>query len=71
MKRRIFAAVLCLFLILGSALCVSAENAAPGIQIYASINSNGDAEVTMSVRLRLETAVNSLSFPLPANATYV
>ena len=71
MKRRIFAAVLCLFLILGSALCVSAENAAPGIQIYASINSNGDAEVTMSVRLRLETAVNSLSFPLPANATNV
>lgn len=71
MKRRILAAVLCIFFILGGALCVSAENAAPGIQIYVSVNSGGDAEVSMSVRLRLETAVDSLSFPLPAEAANV
>lgn len=71
MKRRIMICILCLTLILGSALCVSADNAAPGIQIYASITSDGNAEVSMNVRLRLETAVDSLSFPLPAAATNV
>lgn len=69
--RRIIICILCLALILGSALCVSADSAASGIQIYASVTSDGNAEVNMTVRLRLETAVDSLSFPLPAGATNV
>lgn len=51
------------------ALAVRADNAASSIQIYASVNEDGLADVTMTVRLRMEAAVESLYFPLPAEAT--
>ena len=69
--RRVSILILCLLLVLGSAFWASADSAASGIQIYASVTSDGNAEVSMNVRLRLETAVDSLSFPLPAAATNV
>ncbi len=71
MKRRIIALMLCAAVMFGCCLCVRADSAASGIQIYATVNSNGDAEITMSVRLRLETAVERLTFPLPAGAADV
>ncbi len=56
-------------MIFGLALTVRADSAASSIQIYASVNEDGVADVTMTVRLRMEAAVDSLYFPLPLNAT--
>lgn len=69
MKRCAIRVIMCLVLLFGLAFTVSADSAASNIQIYASVNTDGDAEVTMTVRIRLETAVDSLSFPLPPGAT--
>ena len=68
LKRRIFALALCLCMVFGLALTVRADNTASSIQIYASVDGNGKADVTMTVRIRLEQTVESLYFPLPAKA---
>ena len=47
----------------------SADSAASKVESYVTVNSNGDCMVSTTVRLRLEAAVDSLSFPLPLNAT--
>ena len=54
---------------LGLAVTARADSAASSIQIYASVNENGVADVTMTVRLRIEAPVDSLSFPLPLAAS--
>ena len=69
LKRRIFALALCFCLALGLALTARADSAASSIQIYASVNEDGLANVTMTVRLRIEQTVDSLYFPLPLEAT--
>ena len=46
-----------------------AENSASSIQIYASVNEDGLADVTMTVRLRITDKVESMYFPLPLTAT--
>ena len=69
LKRRIFALALCLCLMLGLALTARADSTATSIQIYASVDQNGTADVTMTVRLRIESTVDSLYFPLPLDAT--
>ena len=46
-----------------------AAGAASSIQIYASVNEEGLADVTMTVRLRITEKVDSLYFPLPLAAT--
>lgn len=56
-------------MVLGLALTARADSAASSIQIYASVDEDGVADVTMTVRLRMEAAVESLYFPLPAEAT--
>ena len=53
----------------GLALTVRADSAASSVQIYASVNADGLADVTMTVRLRMEQAVDALYFPLPSGAT--
>ena len=55
-------------MVFGLALTARADNAATSIQIYVSVNEEGVADVTMTVRLHLDTAVDSLYFPLPKNA---
>ena len=50
------------------ALTVRADNTASSIQIYASVNEDGVADVTMTVRLRIEQAADTLYFPLPLKA---
>ena len=69
LKRRAFALLLCICLIFGLSLSVRADSAASSVQIYASVDENGTADVTMTVRLRIEETLNELYFPLPANAT--
>ena len=56
-------------MVFGLALTARADNAASSIQIYVSVNEDGLADVTMTVRLRIDAAVDSLYFPLPLNAT--
>lgn len=68
MKR--CAAVLCAFLFICSALFlqVSAESNASKIDIYCTVNADGDCLVSMTVNLHLESSSTDLSFPLPYGA---
>lgn len=50
-------------------MTVRAENCASSIQIYASVNEDGLADVTMTVRIRITDKVENLYFPLPLTAT--
>ncbi len=59
---------LCLGLLAGLTIPALADSAASSIQIYASVNEAGTADVTMTVRLRITETVNTLYFPLPLNA---
>lgn len=68
LKRRIFALAVCLCMVFGLALTARADSTASSIQIYASVDGNGQADVTMTVRLRIETAMDALYFPLPLKA---
>ena len=56
-------------MVFGLAITARADNAATSVQIYISVNEDGVADVTMTVRLRIDAAVDSLYFPLPLNAT--
>ena len=53
------------------AVTARAENTASSIQIYASVNEDGLADVTMTVRLRITDKVESMYFPLPLTATNI
>ena len=49
-------------------LPASAESAASSVDLYCTVNAEGDALITMQVMLRLESNYQNLYFPLPANA---
>ena len=67
--KRILSLLICALLLMGC-LCipVSAESAASNVNLMATVNSEGDCLVTMTVNLRLEANVDKLYFPLPLNA---
>ena len=67
--KRILSLIVCLILLSGS-LCIpaSAESAASSVNLMATVNSEGDCLVTMTVNLRLESNAEKLYFPLPLNA---
>ena len=67
--KRLFT-LLCVVFVLAGCLCipVAAESAASGIDMMCTVNSEGDCLVTMTVNLRLESAMEKLYFPLPENA---
>lgn len=67
--RRLFAVLTVCILMAGVlVLPASADSAASKVDIRASVTNEGDALVTMTVTLRLETPQTGLSFPLPLNA---
>ena len=68
MKRII--AVLTVCVVLCSVLCIPAyaETAASKVDLYCTVNSEGDCLVTMTVNLRLEAMYDKLTFPLPLEA---
>lgn len=67
--RRIFAILTVCILMAGVlVLPASAESAASKLDLRISVTSEGDALVTMTVTLRLESPQTGLSFPLPPNA---
>ncbi len=67
--KRLFV-VLTLCVLLSSVLCLpaSAETAASKVDLYCTVNAEGDCLVTMTVNLRLEAAYEKLYFPLPLTA---
>ena len=68
MKR--YAAALCavFFIMLALLNHASAESSASKIDLYCTVNSDGDCLVSMTVNLKLEAADAGLEFPLPENA---
>ena len=67
--KRILSLLICALLLTGS-FCIpaSAESAASSVNLMATVNSEGDCLVTMTVNLRLESNIEKLYFPLPLNA---
>ena len=67
--KRILTVLIGLILMVGLfVIPVSAESAASRVDLYCTVNSEGDCLVEMSVNLRLEAMTDSLYFPLPAEA---
>ena len=63
-------AVLTVCILLSAVVCIPAyaETAASKVDLYCTVNSEGDCLVTMTVNLRLEAMYDNLTFPLPLEA---
>lgn len=70
--RRLFL-TLALCIALAGVVCIpaSAETAATQVNLQCTVSSDGDCQVSMNVRLRLEAAYDQMAFPIPANARNV
>lgn len=68
MKRLFTLAVMTILLLGILVMPASAESAASLVDLYCTVNTDGDCLVTMQVSLRLENSYDSLSFPLPPTA---
>lgn len=71
MKRRGIILLLCLVLLLSCAVTAGAESAATSVISYSTVTSNGDCQVSVTVTLRLEEAMNTIQFPVPQNAANI
>ena len=72
MKRRLTMFLLCCLLLAGGlAVNASAANTASQVENFVTVNSDGDCMVSTTIRLMLETPVDSLSFPVSADATNI
>lgn len=60
-----------LVLILAMAVGVSASTGVSSLNSFATVSSDGSCQITMTATLHLEQAVDSLYFPIPADATGV
>ena len=72
MKR--FGAAVCVLMMAFAALFTlhaSAESAASKVDMYCTVNSDGDCLVSMTVNLRMEASDEGLTFPLPYSATNI
>lgn len=70
--RKVLTLLLCCVLLAGVlVLPVSAESTASKVDTIVTVTSDGDCLVSTTVRLRLEAPVDSLSYPVPVNATDV
>jgi len=68
--RRFVVMVLCLLLMAGVLVMpASADNGATKVESIINVTPTGDCMVSTTVRLNLDTPVESLTFPLPPNAT--
>lgn len=66
--------MLCAFFVVFTglfALHASAENVATKVDLYCTVNADGDCLVSMNVNLRIESSDNGLTFPLPYNASNI
>ena len=70
--RRLLALITTILLLCGvMGLTASAESAASSVELYCTVNSEGDCLVRTTVMIRLEGNQTGLTYPLPANATGV
>ena len=67
---RRFLTLLTVCVLLTGVLCIpaSAETSASKVDLYCTVTSEGDCQVSMTVTLRLEEAHDQMTFPLPVNA---
>ncbi len=63
--------ILCIVMLGVIAMPASAESTASRVESYVNVNSDGDCLVSMTVTLHLESAYESLAFPLPVQATNI
>ena len=68
MKRLAAMITLCILLVGVFCLPVSAESAATQVDMQCTVTSEGDCLVTVTVNLRLEAALDRLSYPVPLDA---
>ena len=68
--RRIVQLFLCVLLVMTMAATVSAVGA-DHIDSYGTVSRNGDCQVTMTVALNLDEAVEDMTFPVPLTARAV
>ena len=76
MKRRsvVLLACMMLFLCLAAPSALADEpagNYASGVELYCTVNSDGDCLVSMTVNLSLTSPPRNLQFPLPGDATNI
>ncbi len=62
------ALLLCACVLITPAEAAEAKNSATRVDLLATVNSDGDCQVSLTVMLRIEAAATSLSYPLPLNA---
>ena len=73
MKRFVVFA-LCVLLVFSMGISASAfegETRATSVQMIATVSNNGSAHVSATVALHVETPLEELSYPVPANATAI
>jgi len=63
--RRILMALLCIVML---TTVVNAESCATSVESWATVTSNGACQVTMTVKINMDSPASSLSFPLPRGA---
>lgn len=61
--------VMCLIVTMGFVTRASAESAASRVELYCTVNQDGDCLVSMTVNLHLDNADKNLTYPLPGNAS--
>ena len=68
MRRLLTLLTVCV--LLTGVLCIPAfaETSASKVDLYCTVTSEGDCQVSMTVTLRLEEAHDHMTFPLPVNA---
>ena len=66
--RRIFIAILCIFML---TTCVFADSGATSVESWSTVTSNGSCQVTMTVRINMDSPASGLTFPLPRGAKNV
>ena len=71
MKRWLFTLALCIAMLGVISMPASAESAATRVESFVTVNADGDCIVALTVTLHLESAYESLTFPLPADASNI
>ena len=66
--RRFAALILCLTIVLGTAITVSAATGISGGSAEAMVSADGSCQITLDLTLRLEGDHSELSFPIPSSA---
>lgn len=69
--RRLSLLLLCILLISGLCAGAQAASSASGVTTVVSVGADGTAQVTTDLTIDLDTAVDSLYFPIPRNARSV